>query len=570
MVKIFPTSHNHIVCITSSVIAHWFNFGVGCFPASPHIRLRRQTHPAATIAKLPTQDNSAFVPIVGPTQSLAPQFSSFSQNDVSSDTADFPNLQSVPNTLVDYLVPPSPDSQATSLNFQDPAANLQNIDNVFEVTSPTTSPSNNLNTFQTFQNLFPPNNFHNQNQHNLPSSTTQSSFINEQVQSISFQNPSQTSTPSILSNPVSTNNFPNNANNFFSNKISNPLNRETPVQHGSVNQFSSNQFNIPIISSETLPKSESLQEKPAQQSNQGKWELGYDANEILAPPREEAFSRANDYDTINIAKIRRPNTNLNPPIGNGEPPINHIQSPGTQFFSQFSHPNNQLTSSNNLFPLSNSNFGSFSQFPVEPNTPINDPFIPIPNQFTPQNNQINDNQFVNNKQQNSDPSIIWGTQKQVFNPTTSAPFLPTLPPNTNVNGHQSFQNVQQSHFPNNGLNQLSSQQLHFQQPPPSNQQFFDSPNQNQPFESPVTSQFDSFLPQGTVSEHSYQSFNENSNHFQKKRQVNEEEVDEQQHSHTDEELESNFRLKHVRPVYSFVKTDKDGHFKWSVRHPSYR
>lgn len=536
------------------------------------------------------------MPIAGPTQSLTPQFPSFPQNDFFSNTIDFPSLQSVPNTLVDYLVPPSPDSQVTSLNFQDPAANLQNIDNAFDVTSPTSSPSNNINTFQSFQNAFPPSaNFQNSNNQNQPSSTTQSTFTNDQVQSISFQNPPLASSPSPSLTPTPSPST--SANNFFSNKISNPLNREAPPHLNSVNQFLPH-FNIPVPPPANVQKSEALQEKPAQQSNQAKWELGFDANEILAPPREESFGRANDYDTINVAKSRRPSSNLSPPTGNAEPPISQIQPPASQFFNQFAPPNFQ--------------FAPFNQFPSALNAPTNDPFIPVTNQFTPQNNQISANQFAPSKESN-DPNIVWGTQKQAnFNPTTNAPFLPTIPPNTNSNGQQqafqntppqqpfqsspsssfqngpqphfqsgpqpSFQNAQQTpSFQNNGFNPVPPpQQLQFQQPPPTNQQLFDLQNLNQnfPIDTPLTSQFDSFLPQGTVSDHSFQPFNENGRHFQTKRQVSEEEVDEQQYEQQqpqyDDEPESKLRLKHAGPVYSFVKTDRDGHFKWSVRHPSKR
>lgn len=503
------------------------------FLATPLTRLKRQTHPAATIAKLPTPDNSAFIPILGPTQALNSQPSFFANTESFQNTLDFPNARDAP---IDYLVPPNPNSHISNLNFQDPAANLQNLDS-FDATSPSSSSSNNFNSVQSFQNPFLSQpNF--QNQINHPQlSTTPSAQTSDQVQSISFQNPLVPSpTPSLVQNipPPSLTN-----QQFLTNKISGP-NKEP---------FLANQF---PVNSPQLANPNTFNKPDAQQSersNQGKYELGYDANEILAPP-QDSFSRNSEYDTINVPKFRRLNHVSGPP----GPPV------GLQPNNQHQVPTNHFAAPNQFQTPSNQQFQPFNSFTPH-NRPSNDHFTPPNSPFAPASNQITSNQpFLKENTINNPNNIVWGSQKQQFNfaSTTNAPFLPTVPPTpqpqlNNVN----FQNVAP-------FNQAQSppQLQQFQPPPPNNQLYhLQNVNLNQNFalETPLAAQFDSFLPQGTVSDHSFPQ------HF-RKRQVNseEEEYEEQR-----EEPESKYKPK-AGPVYSFVKTDRDGHFKWSVRHPSRR
>ncbi|XP_065213014.1 probable cyclin-dependent serine/threonine-protein kinase DDB_G0292550 [Planococcus citri] len=558
---------------------------------APYSRLRRQTHPAATIAKLPTQDTGVFTPIVGPTQSSDQQF--------RQNTLDFSNS----DTLVDYLLPPNPNAQFTSLNFQDPSANLQNIDNFFDI-APTSS-SDTVNSFQPIQNQFPssPGSFSNQINIATPNIGADS------VQSLTFQNAPISASPSLsFSSPTQTSSI----NQFIQNKESSSLSRElnSVTQFKNPNQFKSNSNfikNEPI----NFVKSDPIS---SDQPSQGKWDLGFDANDILAPPNPE--TARNEYDTINGNRFKKvnnvpsplnniqspsnnlgsPNTvlppnNFSPPNNNFLTPSNTLSPPSTQFSSntnqfiqpnQFNQPNNQFQSNSQFFPNQfTSQQNNFNQFNA-PQPTANNQFVPSNVQFTQQNpvpasnNQISVPSQISSNGDQTD--IIWGTQKQVNNfiPTTSAPFLPTIPPNNN---NQNSINYQQNGF-NNGQSGFNSGQNGFnngqnlQQFPSTqlnNDQIYQFPgnvnNQNYALDTPLTSQFDSFLPQGTVSDHSFFPVNENVRHFQRKRQVDEEEEHEEEVEEPLYESKSKFK---TGPVYSFVKTDKNGHFKWSVRHPSRR
>lgn len=511
------------------------------FLALPLTRLKRQTHPAATIAKLPSTDNSAFIPIVGPTQAFNSQPPFFANTESFQNTLDFPHARDAP---IDYLVPPNPNSHISNLNFQDPAANLQNIDS-FDATSPSSSASNNFASFPAFQNQFSQPNFQNQINHpQIP--TTQSAQTSDQVQSISFQNPLAPSpTPSLIQNvaPPSLSN-----QQFLTNKISNPS-KEPPL----ANQFPA----IPpqVVNPNNFNRAEAQQ---SDRSNQGKHELGYDANEILAPPREESFGRNGEYDTINVPKFRRLNHVSGPPGPPLNPPGPPLGPPSNNQARQV--PTNHFAAPNQFQTPSNQQFQPFNSF-TPANQPTNDHLTPPNSPFSPASNQITSSQpFLKENTINSPNNIVWGSQKQQLNfaPTTNAPFLPTVPPTPQAQPNNlNFQNIPQ-------FNQAQGppQLQQFQQPPPNNQLYhLQNVNLNQNFalETPFTAQFDSFLPQGTVSDHTFPQ------HF-RKRQVNseEEEYEEQR-----EEPESKYRHK-AGPVYSFVKTDRDGHFKWSVRHPSRR
>lgn len=512
------------------------------------------------------------------------------------------------DTLVDYLLPPNPNAQFTSLNFQDPSANLQNIDSFFDVTP--TSSSNNINTFQSVSNQFSPSAPSFQNPINIPSLSPTQGAGSDQVQSVSFQSaplhPSQT-----FSSPAQP-----SVNQFIQNKESNPFSREL----NNANQFKPpNQFR----SNNNIVKSDPI---TLEQSNQGKWDLGFDANDILAPPNLET-GRANEYDTINGNRFKK--TNIQPPILNNnlepssvsppnnfqpqnnfqspnqfnpinnqfEPPVNQFsqpqptnQFPQPQPTNQFQQPQptNQFSQPQptnqfpqpqptNQFPQSNNQFFS-NQFPPQnnfnqfnqalTNQIPNNQFVPPNQHFTQQNpapaanNQIPvPSQFSSNNEQTD---VVWGTQKQIasFNPTTAAPFLPTIPPNNNAQTSTNFHN----NFNNQNLQQFPSTQLN-------SDQIYQLPNhQNQhnyPLDTPLTSQFDSFLPQGTVSDHSFFPVNENVRHFQHKRQVDEEEEENEEEFEEPAHHESESKFK-AGPVYSYVKTDRNGHFKWSVRHPSRR
>ncbi|XP_065226579.1 CAR1 transcription factor-like [Planococcus citri] len=528
---------------------------------TPYSRLRRQSHPAATIAKLVTQDTGVFTPIVGPTQSSSDQ--QFRPNNLDFSSSD---------TLVDYLLPPNPNAQFTSLNFQDPSANLQNIDNFFDVTA--TSSSDTVNSFQPIQNQFP----------SSPGTSSFSNHINipapnigaDSVQSLTFQN-----APSLsISSPTQTSSI----NQFIQNKESSSLSREL----NSVTQFKNptNQFK----SSSNFVKSDPIS---SDQASQGKWDVGFDANDILAPPHAE--TARNEYDTINGNRFKKvnlvpsssnnlesPNTvsppsNFSPPNSNFLTPSDTLSPPSTQFSSntdqfiqpnQFDQPNNQFQSNSQFLPnqFTSPQQNNFNQF-NSPQPTANNQFVPSNVvQFTQQNplpasnNQISVQSQISSNSDQTD--VIWGTQKQVNNfiPTTSAPFLPTIPPNNN--NHQNTINYQQNGF-NNGQNlqqfpstQLNSDQIY--QFPGNNVN-----NQNYALDTPLTSQFDSFLPQGTVSDHSFFPANENVRHFQSKRQVDQEEEHEEEVEEPLYESKSKFKTGPVQ--YSFVKTDKNGHFKWSVR-----
>jgi hypothetical protein len=241
------------------------------------------------------------------------------------------------------LVPPSPDSPSTTLNFQDPAANLHNLQNNidnFEITSsPTPSPATNQNNFQQFHNAFQTsNNFQSHINSLRHIQTTPSTFINEQVPNVVFQNPPSVSsaTPSLTQPSSSVSPVLGSFGQTFSNKISSSgtLNRDgfTPINNNANNFQHLNQFTI-TTSAPPLPSiTRTEHDKPNQQSTPGKWELGFDANEILSPPLEDSFGRVGEYDTINVNKFRRPSTNLNPPVPNNEVSSNANHSPPNQFF----------------------------------------------------------------------------------------------------------------------------------------------------------------------------------------------------------------------------------------------
>lgn len=94
-----------------------------------------------------------------------------------------------------------------------------------------------------------------------------------------------------------------------------------------------------------------------------------------------------------------------------------------------------------------------------------------------------------------------------------------------------------------------------------NHQYLDS------FQMPFTGQFDGPLSQGTVADHvvhtSFRIKRQARNEAPKKEAVEKQEMT---NNDDDDDNVSNDHFGDQKPVYSYVKTDRNGNFKWSVRH----
>lgn len=381
--------------------------------------------------RFPGADQSHFDPLLSPSFTQAQQQAPptpLGQKPLSlADMVDLTNPPE-PDTLIDYLTPPSP---TTFQNYPP----LQN-------NGPFSGTSNNGNTAQqSFHNSF------------APPQQTAFSNINPTVTSVN---------PPISTNPVSPNinptSFPNTSPGFAdqnSNFVTPPTNFVTPQSREISNSF--NSFSSSNDQQGTNSNSQSSAPAP-----QGKWDLGFDASDILNPPLYESPSNpsptAGDYETL---FPRRPA--ISSSASNNAPVL-------------ALHP-------------------SHSQFTIHGSLRANE----------------------------QGQSIIWGT----FKP---APFanLPPVAPTAD-----------------------------FSRPAPSNEHLRYSPPPQQPDN--YTPFSDSYLPQGTATDsfipHPDETF---SSSFRRRQSQNEESDDE-----TSYDKPPPAQVK--GPVYSFVKTFKNGSFKWGVR-----
>ncbi|XP_050540718.1 uncharacterized protein LOC126905236 [Daktulosphaira vitifoliae] len=208
----------------------------------------------------------------------------------------------------------------------------------------------------------------------------------------------------------------------------------------------------------------------SQQQNNGRWELGFDANEILTPP-----------------------VSGGPDVVGASP---HFSS----------NPHELQLESHQLRNFKSPPFGflGFDGAPSASNT-----------KFTTQDAVV--------RQAPSNNNIYWGTPKAAQQPLRPSSIFGE--PNTyRFNSH---------HHLNDG------------------------------FHVPFTGQFDNPLSQGTVSDHVVHTS------FRIKRQLDfnskEDNVDKRETRQSGDAKEEGEIKEEPMPVFSFVKTDKQGNFKWSVR-----
>jgi len=137
----------------------------------------------------------------------------------------------------------------------------------------------------------------------------------------------------------------------------------------------------------------------------------------------------------------------------------------------------------------------------------------------------------------SNKNVYWGTPK-------TAQQQPLRPP-------PSFAEPNAFRFNSNNNNHLHQLQHHNSHN--HHHQYVD------PFQMPFTGQFDGPLSQGTVADHVVHSS------FRIKRQLRDAAPEPADSSDAIDRSDGD-RFGDRKPVYSFVKTDKSGNFKWSVRH----
>lgn len=391
-------------------------------------RSKRQSHGATNngFDRFPGPDHSFYDPLSTPSftqaqQQLPPP--TLNQKPLSlADMVDLTN-PSEPDTPIDYLTPPS----STFQNFPP----VQN-------NGPFTTTPNNVNSVQPpFQNSFPP--------------PQQAAFsnINPTVSSVN-------SLPLSITNPTSGPGFSDQNSNF----VTPATNFVTPQSREISNNFGNFVPNEHQVSSNTAQIGAS--------PSQGKWDLGFDASEILNPPLYDAVPSpgpgVGDYETLTLNS-----------------------------FSRRPVPPSPITSS------------------ASSNTPVL-ALNPAHSQFT-----IHGSLRANEHGQ----SIIWGT----FKP---APF-------TNVPAA------------------ASNDHLRFSSPP------------QQPVQENYTPFSDSYLPQGTATDSFIPHPDETFSSSFRRRQSQSDNDDDDEDS-DDETNDHKPRPAQVKgPVYSFVKTFKNGSFKWGVR-----
>lgn len=239
------------------------------------------------------------------------------------------------------------------------------------------------------------------------------------------------------------------------------------------------------------------QQLQQQQQNVGtRWELGFDANDILTPP----FAGATEQ-----------------PGGGG--PAFFQQDFGPEAASSVRHTKQYLNGGGGFDPATASNNN---------------------NRFTPLDGVLRSSSS-NNVNNNNNNNVYWGTPK-------TAQQQPVRPSPT-------FAEPNAYRFNNNG-NQVHLHHGHHANG--HHHQYVDA------FQMPFTGQFDGPLSQGTVADHVVHSS------FRIKRDLGDEKLssanrrdgvdDEDADDHGDA------RFGDHKPVFSFVKTDTNGNFKWSVRH----
>lgn len=236
-----------------------------------------------------------------------------------------------------------------------------------------------------------------------------------------------------------------------------------------------------------------------QQQNGGRWELGFDASDILTPP----FAGASELQPASSVSA-----------GHGFFHQDFGQEAAGSVRSNKQYPAAVGANSGSLF------FGGSGGF---------DASVAANTKFTPLDAVV--------RPSPSNKNVYWGTpktaQQQPLRPSPSFAEPNAFRFNNNNNHHSLHQpNLHNNH---------NHHQLH---------QFVDS------YQMPFTGQFDGPLSQGTVADHVVHSS------FRIKRQLQDagppptEAAD-----RSDDE-----RFGDRKPVYSFVKTDRNGNFKWSVRH----
>ncbi|XP_050432829.1 dual specificity protein kinase splA-like [Adelges cooleyi] len=220
-----------------------------------------------------------------------------------------------------------------------------------------------------------------------------------------------------------------------------------------------------------------------QQPQNGRWDLGFDANEILTPPASVGTDplAVHNNNAVNLGEFQQESHQQQ----------RNIKAPSFGGLFAFDGPSAPPSSSNN-------------------------------NKFTPQDAVVRPSSSnINN---NNNNNVFWGTPK-------TAQQQPLRPPIT-------FSEPNAYRFNNHN-----------------NHQFVDG------FQVPFTGQFDGPLSQGTVSDHVVHTS------FRIKRQLNleDDEMDSNKQQVSTEDVKDEREYKETMPVITFVKTDKHGNFKWSVR-----
>lgn len=476
-------------------------------------RPKRQSHPEATVAKL--HDNEPFTPVIGPSSSSSS--SSQSLPSLTFQNSDFNGLVDNNNGLIDYLVPPQLDAQIFNQNFQDPSLNLQQQNSVSFLDATVHQPQ--ASNIQQFQSIFPVStpssavveSSNNQNQIHLPQHVQTSSPSNH-IQSITFQN----SAPSLTAPTLSSVAAPSPTTQF-------PLSREAGTQ------FLRNEIGNQLVAAAA-----------AANADQAKWELDYEAGEILSPPQQD-LTRSQEYETIHL---KRPNAAFNNPL---------LAAATLTTVDNFN--------TNNI--NNNNNFNVLQHGPSEGD-------IVVANQIRP-NDQSNGIVWGSSSPLSAAPERLQTSNFIAATTSTPAAFLPTVSSNNrgNSGAFRQFEFSSQSsqQQSNNNPNLSSRLEQHPSLAPPA---------------------FNSYLSQQgtTVSDHTLFPFHDNVRQFQrrKRRQIVENEKEQEEGEEEEEQVKNtdeinDYDTDHRRtgssnvgkgPVYSFVKTDKNGHYKWSVRHPTRR
>lgn len=245
-----------------------------------------------------------------------------------------------------------------------------------------------------------------------------------------------------------------------------------------------------------------------QQQNAGtRWELGFDANDILTPPFATATEQPGGGGVVGGG-------------GGGGGQAFFQQDFGPEAASSVRH-NKQYVGSGTQFFGGSVGGGGF------------DPAVNNNNRFTPSD------VIIRSSPNNNNNNVYWGTpktaQQQPLRPSPTFAEPNALRFNNNGNNH-----LHHGHHVNNNHHQSVDT-----------------------FQMPFTGQFDGPLSQGTVADHVVHSS------FRIKRQLDDYEeplVASRRDGADDGDDDRGERFGDRKPVYSFVKTDKNGNFKWSVRH----